>query len=232
MHIILMQAENTWTSMYNQYGAAWQADHLGPGPYDLRITPQNAAAIVAPCVPSLKCCQWMPGLACWHVCCMMMAAWVLIGANVLRIVHTYMTMTWQVPFLQRPLNCRPGTSVDHTTRLVLPCCAGASFPVSPWATTRRASRWAAHAALCPRSRPPPRPPSRPRLCQTLTLAPSPPPRPARCHIPTLPPLRPPRSRLLRCPSPRPRPRPSLTLPHACPAGRSRLRPLRLHQTLP
>jgi len=45
------QGNATWVSCYNQYGAAWQGDNLGPAPYDVRITPTNAAALVAPCAP-------------------------------------------------------------------------------------------------------------------------------------------------------------------------------------
>ncbi len=62
------QGNATWVSCYNQYGAAWQGDNLGPAPYDVRITPTNAAALVAPCAPPPAplrpragcCCSVMP----------------------------------------------------------------------------------------------------------------------------------------------------------------------------
>ncbi|KAK9820973.1 hypothetical protein WJX81_004838 [Elliptochloris bilobata] len=56
-------AESGWTSMHNQYGAAWQADSLGPPPYDVRITPQNTAALVAMrAVPSLALGDYPTGV--------------------------------------------------------------------------------------------------------------------------------------------------------------------------
>ena len=59
-----LQAESGWTSMYNQYGAAWQADNLGAPPYDVRITPRDSAPLVASCgpmLPDMRNCQavWM-----------------------------------------------------------------------------------------------------------------------------------------------------------------------------
>lgn len=48
--------------MYNQYGAAWQADNLGAPPYDVRITPRNSAPLVASCEPILSAVRTAPRL--------------------------------------------------------------------------------------------------------------------------------------------------------------------------
>ena len=61
-----MQAESGWTSMYNQYGAAWQADNLGSPPYDVRITPRNSAPLVASCAPTLSAMRSCQTVGCYH----------------------------------------------------------------------------------------------------------------------------------------------------------------------